>query len=192
MPLARMQVRDFLSQQEMAAIGSVVAESQLENNLDSGIRYLTKLSTDQYDIVVGTRMLGAKIVIFKELGLLKLKSKKKRKEFSLIMDRLAELNSERAIVVHGIWMPAGGVTADLVDGMFSGRLKRKDMPPGMAIHKKGRARYFKFESKHLETLAQELTDGIHDLAKFWDPKWYKETEKKTAAAAAARALKTLK
>jgi hypothetical protein len=180
-----MQVSDCLSQKEMAAIGSVVAESaQLEMNLDSGIRYLTKLKREQYYILVGTRMLGAKIAIYKDLGLLKLKSKQKQKKFTKIMDKLAVLNSERASVVHGIWMPAGGVTSELVDAMFSGRLKRSDMPPGMAIHKKGRGKFFKIESTHLETLAQELTDGIHDLVRFWNPKGYKQLEMKVEAEAA--------
>jgi len=177
MALKRMMTKDFLSQKEMAAIGSVVAESaQLEASLDWLILKLTKLSLAQYEIVVGSRMLGAKISLFKDLGLLKLKSKKRQKAFSKIMDKFSSLNAERVIVVHGLWRPAGGVTSAMLEEMMSGRLKAVDLPPGEAIHRKGRGKFLKVQSQRLNDLAKGFTEGMHDLTKFWEPKWYKERE----------------
>lgn len=190
MPIAQMMVKDFLSQKEMAAIGSVVAESaQLERSLDGHIMKITKLHQAQYEVLMGGKMLGAKIAVFKELGLLKIKSEKRRKAFIKIMDNFTHLSSERVVAVHGRWIPTGGVTSELVEGMFSGRLKPGHLPPGIAIHKRGKDKWFKLEAKHLDDLAEELVDGMMRLTKFWDPKWYRETEKAIEEAAAIRRAK---
>jgi hypothetical protein len=190
MPMVQMMVKDFLSQKEMAAIGSVVAESaNLERCLDGYIMKISRLNRAQYDVLVGGKMLGAKIAIFKDLGLLKIKSKKKQKGFSKTMDSLSLRNAERVVAIHGIWAPAGGITSELVEGMFSGKLKPNHLPPGVAIHRKGRGKWFKMEAKHLEDLAQEIVDGMGELTKFWDPKWYRETEKAIEEAAAIRKAK---
>jgi hypothetical protein len=176
--IGRLRVNDFLTQSEMAAIGSVVAESaQLENVLEGFIIGMTKLSQAQYDILVGARMMGAKIAIVKDLGLLKLKSEKRKKAFTKVMDKLARLNVDRVGVVHGLWRPEGGVTFELVDGAMSGRITRDQVPPGIAYHRKGRGKWFKMEAKDLDGLAQELTDSISELIKVWDPRYFRQMEK---------------
>jgi len=187
MAIALMMVKDFLSQKEMAAIGSVVAESaQFERSLDRFIMNITRLNRAQYDVLVGTRMLGAKIAIFKELGMAKLRSKKRQRQFTQIMDDFTQLNAERVVAVHGMWGPTGGVTNELIDAIFTGRINQSQMPPAVVIHRKGRGRYFKMEAKSLDEIAQGFSDGIHELAKFWDPKMYKRTEQAVEAQSAAR------
>jgi hypothetical protein len=185
--ISRLQVKDFLTEKEMAAIGSVVAESaHLENVLEAFIIQMTKLSQAQYDILIGAKMMGAKIAIVKDLGLLKLKSEKRRKAFTKVMDSLARLNADRVGVVHGLWRPEGGVTFELVDGAMTGRITRDQVPPGIAYHKKGK-KWFKMEAKDLDGLAQDLTDTISELIKVWDPRYFRQMEKEILERALERA-----
>lgn len=100
-----------MTDKDLAALGSVVAESaHLESTLDLIILLITRMGESEYEVFMRGKMIGAKLEIVKELGVLKLRSKKRQRAWMQLIDGLKSLNSDRVIAVHGLWGPAGGYT----------------------------------------------------------------------------------
>jgi hypothetical protein len=172
-----LSARNFLTDEELAALGLVVSGSaQLESTLDLLIQSLANLGDQQFEVLVGGRMIGNKLDILKGLGLLKLKSQKKQQAFTYLINSLSSLNAERNTVVHGRWGPEGGITISMLSALFQGKTLKK---LGEATHKKGRGKVLKLKAQRLEELALRLDQGNHDLYGFWKDNWLKQSVKRS-------------
>jgi hypothetical protein len=169
----RLTVRDFLNEKERAALGEVAAESaQLESTTETMLKIVLKLTDAEYDAIIGGKMFGAKLDILKEVGLCRLRGKKRKKhkqQFIVLMDHLKSLVGQRNIAIHGNWGPEGGFTlatlATLMDGTYVPR-------PAAAIHKKGK-KTSTLKVARLEHLAAELNEGGSLLWDFAKVTWLK-------------------
>jgi hypothetical protein len=155
----------WLTDDERAALGSVVVESaNLEATVDLVLLHLTNLTHTAYEVLMGGRMLGAKLDALRVIGLAKLRSKKRKKAFTAIMDNLAHLNSQRTIAVHGIWGPdeGGGVALNQLLGFALGKR------PGQATasHRKG-----VLKAAKLGSLSKKLNEGNSALFAYWRTVW---------------------
>jgi hypothetical protein len=161
----------FLISAEMAALGAVVVESaHLEDTLDRIIMGITHLKRQQYIAMMGGRMIGAKLGILKELGLLKLRSKENRQRaFGALMDQLSALNGERTIAVHGLWAPTGG-TLLILRERVSEKWPVEILPTGEAVHMKGKKKT-KIKAERLAALATTIAGGRFNLFCFWRDNW---------------------
>jgi hypothetical protein len=150
----------ILSKEQQAALGVVVGEfARLDGTLDMLIGHLAGLGGPQYAVLMRGKMLGAKLEIFKEIGLLKLKSKSKKAVFTALLEELANLNGERTVAVHGLWQPKGGFTlAMLVRGF--------DTKESEAVHKKG-----KLSAQRLSDIVENLDSAHTRLFTFWRDTW---------------------
>lgn len=156
-------IKMLLSDAQRAALGTIVAESaSLEATLDVIICSLTGLSEAQFRILVGGQMFGRKIELAKDLALLRLKSKAKINRLTDLFSRLASLNSERNIVVHGTWgTKEGGVHLSWLFG--------KQQPLAEDIHavlKKKGTKLQTVSSTKLDEIATKLSDAhtaLHGL-----------------------------
>jgi hypothetical protein len=110
----------------------------------------------------------------KELGLLKLKSKKKQQAFTFLINNLSSLNAERNTAVHGRWGPEGGITLSMLSALFERKTLKK---LGEATHKKGRGKVLKLKAQRLKDLALRIDQGNHDLYRFWKDNRLKQSVK---------------
>jgi hypothetical protein len=152
----------FLNFKQRAALGAVVSEcATLESTLDMMISAMTKLGEVELDILIGGAMLGRKIDILKDLGILKLKSKKKKNKFAHIMGSLSSLNSDRVTIVHGAWSPPGGKMP--LSWLATGIPQSVNAE---AVHRKyGKTKTFKAEK--LDETAAAIDTCHSDLWNFW-------------------------
>lgn len=99
-----MTSKSVLTTEQLAAIGSIAVESAyLEDFVDFMIAWLAGLPDEQLSILIPRAMLDGKLDILRNLGIIKLRSKRRKEEFQQIIAKLKELNSQRNIAVHGNW-----------------------------------------------------------------------------------------
>jgi hypothetical protein len=154
----------------------VSGSAQLEDTIDLLIQSLAKLREQQFEVLVGGKMIGNKLNILKDLGLLKLKSQKKQQAFTDLINNLSALNAERNTAVHGRWGPEGGMTFSMLASLLEGKALNK---LGEATHKKGRGKVLKLKSQRLDDLALRIDQGCHDLYGFWKDNWLKQSVKRS-------------
>ena len=132
------KARNLLAKEQLAALGEIAAESaQLEATVDLMIQIALKINIAEFDALVSGRMLGAKVDVLKTCGLSRLPGKRKksrRHQFTVLMDHIKHLLSKRAVAIHGIWEPEGGMNLGNLMAGWAG-----DLQPGKAEakHKKG-------------------------------------------------------
>ena len=99
--------RLFLSEDQLAAIGSIAVESSyLESSIDEIICRIAHFDDDLASVFMPNAMMGHKITIIKSLAARSLKTKKKKlSQFTQLMEKVASINSERVAAVHGLWEP---------------------------------------------------------------------------------------
>ena len=158
---------NWLTDDERAALGSVVVESaDLESRVDLILLHLTNLNYTAYEVLMGGRMLGAKLEALKIIGLAKLRSEKRKRAFAAIMGNLTSLNSQRTIAVHGSWGPEDGVPLNQLIEIAIG----KRPVVATASHKKG-----VLKAAKLDLLSKKLSEGNKALYAYWRTVWLRAT-----------------
>lgn len=106
----------ILTPAQLAALGAVVVYSaELEHRLNLMIEDLTGMDNKQLRAVSRGGMLQDKLITVEKLGELKFKGKTNRKRLKNLISHLRERNTERTIVVHGVWLPrVGGALTQLL------------------------------------------------------------------------------
>jgi hypothetical protein len=158
------KAKDILTKEQLAALGEIAVESaHLEGTVDRMIRVVLRIEPDEFDILIGSRMLGRKIDVLKTCGLVRLagkKRKRRRYRFTVLMDRIKQLISQRAIAIHGDWGPEGGISlGDLMAGKWV---------PGTAEAKLKKSA---MKSGELEKLADAFNEADIELWKFAGENW---------------------
>lgn len=153
----------ILSQEQLAALGTVVAESTyLETFVDLMIGALTGLKEDKRRLLLDKAMLQAKLEILAELGAMKLKSKRRKKTFAKLIAELKANNAERVTAVHGIWLP--NITADALPEQL-----KQLLTPGSAVARHPRGP--RMSATTLTKLAEKISNGKWDLVDFHTKVW---------------------
>ena len=151
-----------MSVNKLASLGAVVAESaELEKTTDMIIASLLRLNDKQYEVILKSQQLAAKLKVLKELGAQKLTTKRNKKVFGDLIDRLTSFNSNRNVIVHGVWGPVGGYK---LSWLASGR------PKNIGIQAKD-AKARTFNAEKLDDLATKLWTGRSELFHFWMKHW---------------------
>jgi hypothetical protein len=168
---AALKVGNYISTEELAALGAVVAESaHLEAMIDRMLVEITRLKQAEYDLLVSGAMLGRKVELLRDLGLLKWKSKRKGEAFRAVINQVSEVNGKRATAVHGLWEPVGGMTVEIMTTIILRGLKPSSIPQRQAIHKK-RGKVVTLDAEELMGLADAILLAKRDLAQFWRLNW---------------------
>jgi hypothetical protein len=155
-----MRTNLILTRGQLEALGLLVGEfARLEATLDMLIMHLARLSTEQYVAFMQGKMLGAKLTTLKEIGLQKLRSRKRKAVFRGLIDDLASLNGERTVAVHGLWQPKGGLTLALL-------MKGFNTAESEAVHRKG-----KLTAERLVEVVTSLDEAHSRLYSFWKSTW---------------------
>jgi hypothetical protein len=101
--------KDLLTPYQLAALGSVVVESaDLENKLNMMLQDLTGLSDAHLRIMNRGSMLQQKLEAVEKLGEQKFTAKSSKARLKNAITYLKQRNTERTIIVHGVWRPGGG------------------------------------------------------------------------------------
>jgi hypothetical protein len=136
------------------------------------LKIVLKFTDDEFDAVFGQKMFRAKLEVLKEVGLSRLggkKRKKRRKQFTVLMDHLLSLAGQRNIAVHGMWAPEGGFTLATLSALLDGTYVQK---PAQAFHKRGK-KTATLKAERLEQLAADLSEGGSLLWDFAKLTWLK-------------------
>jgi len=110
-----------------------------------------------FDAIVGPMTLSTRLDVLKKVGLARIKSKKRAKEFSKLMDHLKDCVGQRNTAIHGLWGPEGQMKLGDLMMILTGYDKPK------AVEAKNKNRVFK--AAKLEQLAKDLDEGG---TKLWD------------------------
>jgi hypothetical protein len=172
------RARLTLSNEQLAALGEIAAESaHLESAVDLMIQVVLKISPEEFDVLINNRMLGAKVDVLKTCGAIRLagkKRKKRRNQFTALMDHIKFLISQRAIAIHGIWGPEGGMKLGDLVAFWAGA---GSAGAAEAKHKKGA-----MKAAQLEKLAEQFNQAVSDLWAFARNNWLFRRVKKKAEA----------
>jgi hypothetical protein len=108
----------ILTQEQLAAIGSVVVESTFcEEQVERLIWRLCKLDPEQGKFLTGSINMNSRLDLLSVIGKPLLRSEVKRRELTKLISDLKESNNARNVVVHGTWMTDGvGVLQVLQEG----------------------------------------------------------------------------
>ncbi|HTE14915.1 MAG TPA: hypothetical protein VK642_07535 [Burkholderiales bacterium] len=159
-----------LTKDQLAALGSIAAESTyLENLVDVVVSDVSGLNDEKLKIMIPSIMMQGKLEILKEFGLLKLKSKKLKINFSILIGELKHTNSERNQAIHGYWIDPQRGTGGLISSAMGNSIQSQ-IGDAVAIqlrHKKTPA----LSSKRLEAIAVEIAATRTKLFKFWKNHW---------------------
>lgn len=157
----------LLTIEQRTAIGDVVTESAwIEYIAGVMIAHFAHLKPHAYEALVAGKMLGTKLDLLSELGTPQLKSTKLKKEFDALITRLKQLNSERSILVHGLWEPEGGLTlADLMRLKKVGKIE--------AVQRRAMKQSRKLKGDRLPGLVREMSRGSTDLFNFFTQRFLK-------------------
>jgi hypothetical protein len=161
-----------LSLNQRAALGSIVAESaSLEASLEMFIGSLLNVDPKRFEIVFGGQMFIKKLEVVHEMGLLKLKSGKKRTAFTEIIGRVRALNADRVTVVHGIWGGKNGMSK------LSWLMGAPVCEPIHAYHNK-RGTVKTVAAAKLEEIATNIAKIHSELFGFWVDEFVKPKGKR--------------
>jgi hypothetical protein len=153
-----------LTEDQLAQIGLIAVESaRVEDLVDFMVAKLFGLSRDKLRLLMPTTMLAGKLDVFGEIGVLKLKSAKKKNEFKKILAQLKHFNSQRVVAIHGQWQFNLEGSMSLAQFVKQGgvKLERGD---AKATHIKGRGTSSTLRADELENTAKEIA-RYH--AKLW-------------------------
>jgi hypothetical protein len=146
-----------LTASQLEALGRVdVASASLEEQLDMVIYQMARLTRETFDVLVKERKLHDKMIMVRQLGLKKLRSADRQKEFKALMRRITTSNSQRNLVVHGNWQPDAGWS-----------LEHEFEPPRAEV----RAGDRHFKAEKLSDLAEQMAQESEDLYEFWRRNW---------------------
>lgn len=112
-------MREFLTPEQRAAIGDVVAESVwMEEVVRFAISAFAGVSDESLELFLSGRMIDAKLQILEGLCETDTVGPDKRQALRDLVTPLRELNTHRVTVVHGMWEPKSGGyrLGDLVSG----------------------------------------------------------------------------
>lgn len=162
--------RQILKPDQLAALGSVVAESTyLESLVDSMIGHLARLTESQRNIILKRAMLHVKLEVLRELGDLKLKSAPRKSDFLKLISRLMAHNDERVTAVHGVWTP---IVREWRPGF---KLSDFLVPSGDAEARHSRGT---ITASRLDKLAEKISNGFWDLSDFNTKVWLRTSARK--------------
>ena len=158
-----MLIRLLLTVEQRAAIGDLVAESaRLEALLEVAVSQLAKLDKDTHVALVSGNNLDKNLEILKELGERKLKSNRRRAEFSRLISRIKALNSERVIAVHGSWQPKAGYRMNPV--WVTSHDGKREVEVVHRARRSGALRAL--SGDRVEKLASQINTAFSDLVMF--------------------------
>jgi hypothetical protein len=153
-----LSIRNILTEKQLAILGEVAsASAQLESTAGFMIMIVLNFTTDDSDAVVGPMSLSTRLDVLKKVGLPRIRTKKRAKEFSKLIDHLKDCVTQRNIAIHGVWGPEGQMTISALMSIMAGHEKPK------AVEAKNKNRTFK--AAKLEQLAKDLDEGG---TKLWD------------------------
>jgi hypothetical protein len=154
----RLVSQQILTEEQLAALGSVVAESTyLESLVDIVIGRLAHLTKPQRVALLRKAMFQSKLEIMAELAEAKLKSVSRKKKFAVIVSRLKAANSTRVNAVHGIWWHT------------STPLTIAQRGEAIALHP--RSGQTKLAASNLMKVAEEISDVHNALFFFYAETW---------------------
>ena len=153
--MSRVLSRLILKPEQLAALGSVVAESTyVEMLVDGMICRLAKLKPQQFSAFLGGAMLQRKLEVLEQLGEPHIKSARRKAAFKKLMLELRDGNTERTKAVHGVWLFA-----------IEGNTLKLDKAE--ATH----TRRGKIAARDLEQLANRISNGFWALSDFDAKVW---------------------
>lgn len=113
-------MREFLTNQQRAAIGDVVAESTwMEEVVAMAISVFTGVSDGSLGALLSGRMIDAKLQILESLAETDAVRPQRREGLRDLVATLRDLNKDRVTVVHGMWEPESG--GYRLGDLFTGR-----------------------------------------------------------------------
>jgi len=165
-----------LTQAQLAAIGEIAVESAyLDGMVDFLIAQILNISEEKYYVVSNGVMLGTKLDILRNLGLIRLRSKKRKLEWENIVSQVKHLNSQRTIAIHGYWQSKHGrKLSDLNKETWI-------LPSGeaQAVHKRGKKKPSILDAQNLQKLAYDIHDNRNKLMIFYANSWMKGSIRET-------------
>jgi hypothetical protein len=151
-------IRNILTEKQLAILGEVAcASAQLESTAGFMLMLVLQFNAVDHDAIVGPMTISTRLDVLKKVGLARIKSKKKAKEFSKLMDHLKDCVGQRNIAIHGLWGPEGEMKLGDLMMIMTGYQKPE------AVEAKNKNRVFK--AAKLEQLAKDLDEGG---TKLWD------------------------
>lgn len=155
-----------LTTEQLAAIGSIAVESAyLEDIVETLIYKLSGLTRKKGEIFLEKFMLDSKLNLLKELGMIKLKSKKRKLVLSELIGEIKQANSDRTLAIHGFWIPGKITLASIAKGELEQDAK--------AVRSNSR-RQGSLSAHKLADIAKRVSDGRYELfvffQKFLSPK----------------------
>jgi hypothetical protein len=151
-------IRNILTEKQLAVLGEVAcASAQLESTTGFMLMLVLQFNAVDQDAIVGPMTISTRLDVLKKVGATRIKSKKRAKEFSKLMDHLKDCVGQRNIAIHGLWGPEGEMKLGDLMMIMTGQEKPK------AVEAKNKNRVFK--AAKLEQLANELDEGG---TKLWD------------------------
>ena len=156
----------ILNEKQFAALGEVAAESaELESTIGLMIMLVLKFTDADRDAIITPMNISIRLEVLKKVGLPRIRSKKRKKEFLDLSDRLKDLLGKRNIAIHGCWTPVGDLKLGELMAIMAGLSKPAAVE---AKNKKG-----VFKAERLAQLAKELREGRSQLWAIAKATWIK-------------------
>jgi hypothetical protein len=153
----------ILTKDQLASIGSVVVESTyLEGFVESLIWDLSKLTPEQGKFFTHSLGLDSRLDLLASLGKPRIRSAKKKTEFTSLISRLKTVNRERNLIVHGLWETSGaGVLAVICEGP-------ENHAPATAKKRRLNSAESTLSAANIEKTSRRLGEITAELADFSD------------------------
>jgi hypothetical protein len=167
--LPHSKITNLLSQDQLAALGEVAANSaELEWMLGFIVMWCLRLNGTQTRAIIGDALLGKRITVLETVGDENLPDQALKNEFKVIIERMKELSGNRNTVIHGTWGPKGTHIKfeDSLDMEFGTKA-----PENVIAENPKNAR--KYSAEELRQLADDLHTVRIDLWDFARKHWWR-------------------
>lgn len=164
------KITNLLSQQQLAALGEVAANSaELEWMLGFVLMWCLRLNGTQTRAIIGDAMLHRRITLLEVVGRENLPDRALKGEFGKLIKRMKELSSNRNTVIHGTWGAKGDHVSfeDSLDMQFGNK-----RPESIFADNPKNAR--KYSAEELRQLADDLDSVRNDLWNFSKEQWWRK------------------
>ena len=151
----------ILTTEQLAAIGSVVVESTYcELEVENLIWILAGMKPEEGIHFTHGMQLQSRLDLLSQLAKERLTDEHERAEFTTLISNLKIANSERNVIVHGVWYSEAERRKLIEDGIAV-------HPPATAFKRRLRSQPLQISANAVSEVAQRIANLTFALSHFW-------------------------